>query len=85
MKKSLFIFVVGAVLASGTALAGAVNVNTAESATISKTLGVDDYIAARIVAEREENGPFKAPEDLVKRVKGFNQKALEKNKDNIKL
>ena len=85
MKKSVLSFVLAAVLVSGPALAEAVNVNTAQSATIAKALGVGENIGARIVAEREENGPYKSPEDLGKRVKGLDHKALEKNKANIKL
>ena len=85
MKKSVLSFVLAAVLASGPALADAVNVNTAQSVTIAKALGVGENIGARIVAEREENGSYKSPADLAKRVKGLDHKALEKNKANIKL
>jgi competence ComEA-like helix-hairpin-helix protein len=62
-----------------------VNVNTAQSAAIAKALGVRENIAARIVAEREENGPFKSTDDLAKRVRGLDQKAVEKSKGNIKI
>lgn len=85
MKKRVLVFVLGAALSSGAALAAPVNVNTAQSAAIARALGVGENIGARIVAEREENGPFKSPEDLQKRVKGLDARAVAKNKPDIKL
>ena len=66
--------------------AGPVNVNAADAKTLAKELdGVGEIVAALIVKEREANGPYKSAEDLAKRVKGFGDKTLEKNRANIKL
>ena len=82
-KKALL--VVGA-LAFGSAMAAdTVNVNSAQSGAIAKALGVGENMGARIVAEREENGPYKSAEDLTKRVKGLDAKAVEKHKDQLKI
>ena len=86
MKKHVLILVLGAALACGSAMAAeSVNVNTAQSSAIAKALGVGENIAARIVAEREENGRFKNAEDLAKRVRGLDAKVVERNKANIKI
>lgn len=74
-----------ALVFSSLAWAGPVNVNAADAKTLAKELdGVGDVVAAAIVSEREANGPYKSAEDLAKRVKGFGDKMLEKNKANIK-
>jgi DNA uptake protein ComE-like DNA-binding protein len=83
MNKHLLILAVVASLTSGAAFAGKVDVNTAESLVIAKELGISDVIAARIVAEREENGRFRSPEDLASRVKGLSPQFIAKNKSNI--
>jgi competence protein ComEA len=86
MKKNhVLMLVLGTALFSGAAMADAVNVNTAQSAAIAKALGVKENIAARVVAEREENGKYKSTDDLAKRVRGLDGKAIEKNKANIKI
>jgi competence protein ComEA len=86
MNKKIMLFVLGAALASGSAVAAdAVNVNSAQSGAIAKALGVGENIGARVVAEREENGPYKTADDLAKRVRGLDAKAVEKNKEKIKL
>ncbi len=86
MKKNVLIFAVGTVFASGMAMAAdAVNVNTAQSVAIAKALGVGENIGARVIAEREENGPFKSTDELGRRVRGLNQKEVDKHKANIKL
>lgn len=65
------------------ALAGPVNVNTADAATIAAELkGVGEKTAQAIVAYREEHGPFKTLEDL-DAVKGIGTKVLENNKNDI--
>lgn len=85
MNKKALLLVVGA-LAFGTAIAAdTVNVNSAQSGAIAKALGLDEKMGARIVAEREENGPYKSAEDLTKRVKGLDGKAVEKHKDQLKI
>jgi competence protein ComEA len=67
------------------AWAGPVNVNTADAATIAKELdGIGPAKAAAIVEYRQKNGPFRAPEDLLK-VEGIGQKVLDQNKANIRV
>jgi competence protein ComEA len=67
------------------ALAGPVNVNTADARTLQKELvGVGPAKAAAIVAAREKNGPFKSL-DEVARVKGVGKKLVERNRGNLRL
>ena len=67
------------------AWAGPVNLNSADAATIAKELdGIGPAKAAAIVEYRQKNGPFRAPEDLLK-VEGIGQKVLDQNKANIRL
>ncbi|HZP11730.1 MAG TPA: helix-hairpin-helix domain-containing protein [Nevskiaceae bacterium] len=85
MNKKALLLVLGALISGSAMAADTVNVNSAQSGAIGKTLGVGENIAARIVAEREENGPYKSTEDLTKRVKSLDAKTVEKHKDQIKL
>lgn len=65
--------------------AAPVNVNTADAATIAKSLkGVGKSKAEAIVAHREAQGAFQSVEDLMK-VKGIGKKILADNLDDIKL
>ncbi len=67
------------------ALAGPVNVNTADVSTIAKELdGIGKAKAQAIVDYRQKNGPYRAPEDLLK-VEGIGQKVLDQNRGNIRL
>ena len=52
---------------------GKVNINTADAATLDTLPGIGASTAAKIVADREANGPFKTIEDL-KRVSGIGDK-----------
>ncbi|HEX5765530.1 MAG TPA: helix-hairpin-helix domain-containing protein [Woeseiaceae bacterium] len=75
---SLFVF-----LLAGSALAGPVDVNTADAATLSAELqGIGMSKAVAIVEYREANGPFKSPDDLIL-VKGIGERTIELNRDNI--
>lgn len=75
---SLFI-----VLASLTAQADPVDINSANAMVISKTLkGIGLKKAQAIVAYREKNGKFKTIEDLAK-VKGIGKKTVALNKENL--
>jgi len=75
---SLFVFLI-----AGSALAGPVDVNTADAATLSAELqGVGMSKAVAIVEYREANGPFKRPDDLIL-VKGIGERTIELNRDNI--
>jgi len=67
----------------GFAVAGPVNVNTADAETISAELqGVGITKAIAIVEYRQANGPFKTADDLVM-VKGIGQRTVEINRKNI--
>ena len=59
-----------------------ININTATAQELSQLKGVGPSYAAKIVSYREANGPFAAPEELVK-VPGIGMKTFEANKDRI--
>jgi competence protein ComEA len=59
-----------------------VNINTADAAALDALPGVGPSTAAKIVADREANGPFASPEDLG-RVPGIGPKKLEQLKPAI--
>lgn len=74
-----------ALCTSGIAFAGPVNVNTADAKTIAKELGgVGKAKAELIVAHREANGPFTAPQQLVQ-IKGIGKRVIERNGDDIRV
>lgn len=62
--------------------AGKINLNKATAAELSQLKGIGMKYAERIVEFRDQNGPFKQVEDLLK-VQGIGPKILEKNKDRI--
>lgn len=59
-----------------------ININTADETQLQSLPGIGQVRAAAIVAEREENGPFRIPEDLI-RVSGIGQGTLEEILDFI--
>ena len=61
---------------------GAININTADVATLADLNGIGDSKAQAIVAYREANGPFASVEDLAN-VKGIGARTVEKNADRI--
>lgn len=63
---------------------GPVAVNSADADELDTLPGVGEVIAQRISEEREENGPFYYPEDLMN-VKGIGEKTLEKLLSHIRL
>ena len=66
------------------ALAGPVDINTADAATIARELnGIGDSRARAIVEFREKNGRFASPEDMLK-VSGIGPQVLKLNRDNIR-
>ena len=70
-------------LASFGALAGPVNINTADAMTLAAELtGVEPALAQAIVKDRAEHGKFDTP-DALTRVKGIGQKIVEQNRANI--
>lgn len=60
---------------SGRSGAGLVNINTADAAALQTLDGIGAATAAKIVADREANGPFKTVDDLT-RVSGIGDKKL---------
>lgn len=65
------------------AVAGPVDINTADAATLAKELdGVGPARAQAIVEYRETAGPFERPEDLAE-VSGIGRRVLEANEGNI--
>lgn len=56
---------------------GPVNLNRASPEELQALPGVGEVLARRIVREREENGPFAYPQDVLC-VKGIGQKTLQK-------
>ncbi len=82
LKKGLlmFCFMLAMPLA---ALAGPVNVNTADAETISNELqGIGMAKAQAIVEYRTIHGPFKSIDDLTL-VKGIGARTVEINRENI--
>jgi competence protein ComEA len=72
-------------LPAGAALAGPVNLNSADAATLAKELdGIGPAKAQAIIEYRQKNGPFRSPEDLLK-VDGIGERVLEQNRGNIRL
>ena len=67
------------------ALAGPVNINTADAETLSAELkGVGISKAIAIVEYRQANGPFRTADDLAK-VKGIGERTVEVNRQNIEV
>ena len=75
-----------ALLAAPTlALAGPVDVNTADAETISAELkGVGPAKAQAIIDYRKKHGPFRSADDL-SLVKGIGERTVELNRDDIKV
>ncbi|MES2141872.1 MAG: helix-hairpin-helix domain-containing protein [Pseudomonadota bacterium] len=60
-----------------------VNINTADAETLTHELnGIGSKRAQMIVAYREQNGPFKSIDDLLK-IKGIGKKIIDKNRGKI--
>jgi len=79
MKKLLLLLLLGI----GNAMATPVNINTADAPTIAAALpGIGEKKAEAIVKYRQEQGPFKTPEELVK-VSGIGEKTVEKIKVDV--
>jgi competence protein ComEA len=89
LNRKLFVIMVAALLVAWVvatnAMAGEsskININTATIEELTQLKGVGPNHAAKIIAFRNKNGPFKVPEDLVQ-VPGIGIKTFEKNKDVI--
>lgn len=59
-----------------------VDLNTATAAELQKLPGVGEVLASRIIVYRAENGPFAAPEELMK-VEGIGKAKFDAVKDRI--
>ena len=59
-----------------------ININTATVEELVQLDRVGQKYAERIIAFRDQNGPFQAPEDIMQ-VAGIGQKTYEANKDRI--
>ncbi len=70
--------------AGAAASAAIVDINTADAAALDTLPGVGPSTAAKIVADREANGPFASPDDLG-RVPGIGPKKLEQLKPMIRV
>ena len=67
------------------AIAGQVDINTADAETISAELnGIGLAKAKAIVEYRKKHGPFRSADDL-SLVKGVGEKIVEKNRDDIRV
>ncbi len=67
------------------ALAGPVDINTADATTLAKELeGVGLARAQAIVEYRDRNGKFRSVDEMLN-VKGIGPQVLEKNKGNLQL
>jgi competence protein ComEA len=84
-KIAAFAFALTLALPGWSLAATPVNINTADAATLAKSLdGIGDSKAQAIVAWRDAHGPFKSVDDL-SQVKGFGPKTLERNRTAILL
>lgn len=78
LSSFLFLLLAGSAMA---APAGSdKDVNTASAADFQTVKGIGEKTAAKIIAERTANGPFKSLEDLQERVKGVGEKTIERFK-----
>jgi competence protein ComEA len=59
-----------------------ININKASAEELVQLRGIGPSHAAKIVAYRQKNGPFKMPEDLVQ-VPGIGQKTFQANQEFI--
>lgn len=64
------------------AAAAPVDLNTADAKTLAALDGIGPQKAQAIIAYRQEHGPFKSVDDLLK-VKGIGKKTLDANRGKI--
>ena len=85
MKTSINLVALVSALLPLYALAGPVNVNSADAESIAAELkGVGLAKAKAIVEYRKKHGPFRSAEDLTL-VKGIGERTLDLNKADIKV
>jgi competence protein ComEA len=86
-KHALWAVVFGCVLflCGGLALAGPVDINTADAATLARELtGIGLKRAQSIVDYRQKHGPFRSVDEL-RLVKGIGPVAIDKNRDSLRI
>lgn len=67
------------------AIAGPVNINSADAATLARELrGVGEAKASAIVEYRQKHGPFKSADELAL-VQGIGQKLIDLNRADIRV
>lgn len=69
----------GVALMSGEA---PVDINTADARELKELRGIGDALAGRIIAYREEHGPFRRVEDITL-VRGIGSAVLEENREKL--
>ena len=82
---TVFMVIALVMLSSGSVFAeeqGKININTATAEELVQLDRVGPSYAEKIVVFRQENGPFKVPEDIML-VAGIGPKTFEINKDRI--
>ena len=85
MKNSIHMFALTLLLFPLLALAGPVNINTADAGTIAAELnGVGLAKAKAIVEYRKKHGPFRSADDL-SLVKGIGDRTVEINRADIRV
>jgi competence protein ComEA len=85
MKLWSGLLALSAALFASVAIAGPVNINTADAATLATELvGIGPALAAEIVRDREQNGRYESP-DALARVKGVGARIVEMNRANIRV
>lgn len=87
LKRAVVLLIAVAVLAAFTPSIWAedsdkININTATAEEITQLKGIGQAYAERVIKYRDENGPFKNPEDIIK-VPGIGQKLFDRNKNRI--
>ena len=76
---ALVMLMIGIVFAEGGVK---ININTASVIELVELQNVGPSYAQKIVAYRQQNGPFNSPEDIML-VAGIGQRTFEVNKDRI--
>lgn len=61
-----------------------VPINSADAQLFQQLKGIGEQLSQRIVAYRDEHGPFRSVEDLAQ-VKGISLKMVERNRDRLRL
>ena len=80
-----FTFTLAALVVLAPAMAGPVNINTADAPTLSRELkGIGMKRAEAIVEYRRKFGPFKSADELAQ-VKGIGPSAIQKNREFIRI